>query len=115
MKGSVILVTREGMGEVPSADQSFRSVMLEKFLHTLEALPDKPTAICFYTDGVKLVVAGSPVVPALQLLEGMGVRLVACRTCLEYFGLADSVAVGSVDGMRGIVDLMASATKVITL
>ena len=49
--------------------------MLEKFLHTLESLADKPTAICFYTEGVKALAKGSPLELGLKLLDSEGVRL----------------------------------------
>ena len=47
-----------------------------------------PGAICFYTSGVKMVVEGSPVLDVLQSLESRGVRLIICKTCLDYYGLA---------------------------
>ena len=33
-------------------------------------------------------VEGSPVVDVLKALEAKGVRLILCRTCLDYYGLA---------------------------
>ena len=74
-----------------------------------------PGAICFYTDGVKLVCEGSPVLEQLAALEGKGVRLVICRTCLSYFGLMDKVRVGIVGGMTDILTAMVEADRVISL
>jgi sulfur relay (sulfurtransferase) complex TusBCD TusD component (DsrE family) len=74
-----------------------------------------PDAICFYTDGVKLVCAGSPVLAELESLEQEGVRLVICKTCLDYLGLADRVQVGVVGGMTDIITAMWEADTVITL
>jgi hypothetical protein len=51
----------------------------------------------------------------LRLLEGMGVRLVSCLTCLKHYGIEDKLAVGGVGGMDEIVDLLAGARKVITV
>ncbi|MCU0254588.1 MAG: DsrE family protein [Acidobacteria bacterium] len=111
----VLLVTREGLGQVQPQDREFGLAMFEKFLHTLESQPEKPAAICFYTEGVRLVCAGSPVVPALQLLAGMGVRLIACESCLVQYGLRDAVRVGTVGGMKEIVAELLSADRVVTL
>jgi hypothetical protein len=111
----VVLATREGLGQVKPGDHDFGLAMFEKFLHTLEAQPHKPAALCFYTEGVRLVCSGSPVVPALQLLEGMGVRLIACESCLVQYGLTDAVRVGRVGGMKEIVAELLAADSVVTV
>lgn len=111
----VLLATREGLGQVKPEDRGFGLEMFEKLLHTLESQPAKPAAICFYTEGVRLVCAGSPVLPALQLLEGMGVRLVVCESCLVQYGLREAIRVGTVGGMRDIVAELLSADSVVTL
>jgi hypothetical protein len=115
MQDTVILVTRSGLGHTDAADAEFGTDMLDKFFHTLERQPHKPKAICFYTEGVKVVVRGSPFEVGLKLLAGLGVRLVVCETCVKYYGLEQKVAVGEVGGMPEIVNLMSEAKKVITV
>jgi intracellular sulfur oxidation DsrE/DsrF family protein len=115
MTNLVLLVTREGLGHVDPADRPFGLEMFDRFLHALEPLPVKPQAICFYTDGVKLLCQGSPALLGLRILQGQGVRLLACRTCLEHFGLIDKVAVGEVGGMDDIVRLVTEADSVVTV
>jgi hypothetical protein len=115
MHDTVILVTRGGLGATRPEDEGFGVEMLEKFLHTLEKVPEKPRSICFYTEGVRCVTGGSPLVLGLKLLEGMGVRLVACLTCLQRYGLEDKVAVGGTGGMDEIVKLLGEAGKVVTV
>ena len=110
-----LLVTREGLGQVDPADRPFGLEMFDRFLHALESQAVKPHAICFYTDGVKLVCNGSPALLGLRILHGQGVRLVACRTCLEHFGLSDKVAVGDAGGMNDIVGLLTEADSVVTV
>ena len=115
MSKLVLLVTREGLGQVAAADRQFGLEMFDRFLHAFETQPLKPEAICFYTDGVKLVCEGSPALLGLRLLEAQGVRLIACRTCLEHFGLSDKVAAGEVGGMNDIVRLVTEAASVVTV
>lgn len=115
MQDTVILVTRPGLGTTRPEDQGFGVEMLEKFFHTLEKKTEKPRAICFYTEGVRCVVADSPLVLSLKLLEGMGVRLISCLTCLQRYGLEDRVAVGGTGGMDEIVGLLGGAGKVVTV
>ncbi|MCA9795591.1 MAG: DsrE family protein [Candidatus Eremiobacteraeota bacterium] len=109
----VIVVPGKGLGK--TADEQFGVEMLEKFFHTLERFEEKPEAICFYTEGVYNVVDDSPTLFGLKLLEGMGVEIVACQTCLERFGLADRLAVGRPDGMVGILGWLQRADKVVTV
>jgi hypothetical protein len=115
MARTVILVTKTWLGHVSEADRVFGEAMLDKFLHTLEAAAVKPAAICFYTEGVKLVARGSPVELGLRILAGMGVRMVICQSCLQQYSLADQVVVGTVGGMVDIVAEMMSADNVVTI
>jgi hypothetical protein len=109
---TVILVTRNGMGEAESALQ-------QKLVSTYFKLLDEsnifPAAICFYADGVRLVVDGSPVLDSLKSLEAKGVRLILCSTCLGYFNLTDQVRVGIIGGMTDIIEAQRRAAKVISI
>jgi intracellular sulfur oxidation DsrE/DsrF family protein len=112
MQNSVILITNDGMGH---ADTPLQHTLVGKYLELLLASGDLPAAICFYTSGVKLVVEGSPVLTHLAALEKKGVRLVICSTCLNYFGLTESIRAGIVGGMGDILAAQAGAEKVITI
>lgn len=72
-------------------------------------------AICFYTEGVKLVIEGYSVIEQLKALEAKGVALISCSICLNYFGLMDKVAVGIVGGMSDILEAQWRAENVITI
>jgi hypothetical protein len=112
---TVILVTRNGLGSVGEADRDFAAAMFDRFIHSLEAHAERPDVLCFYTEGVRLVCEGSKALLGLQLLAGLGVRLVVCQSCLEHYGLREKVAVGEVGSMKEIVDLLLSAAKVVTV
>jgi hypothetical protein len=106
-----VIVNREGMGE---GDPALGQKILGSFLGKARRLQDLE-ALCFYNGGVKLLSAGSPVLQHLVALEGAGVDLVACGTCVDHFQLGDSLRVGAITGMDDIVARMARATKVIAL
>ena len=89
--------------------------LAKKFLALIADFETLPTQICFYADGVRLCVTGSPVLGELRVLADKGVELVLCFTCLESFGLLDQVAVGIVGGMGDIVTAMMKADNVVTL
>lgn len=115
MKGAVVLLTKETLGTVAEADRAFGVEMMDRFLHSLEGQDEKPDAICLVTEGVKLACRGSRALLGLQLLAGLGVKLVACRSCLEHYGLVDAVAVGEVGNMKQIAGMLLAARKVITV
>ena len=112
MTDTVILVTNDGMGH---ADIELQHKLITTYFKLLEDSNTLPAAICFYTDGVKLIVEGSPVVDTLKDLEAKGVHLVICQTCLNHFDLADKVQVGVIGGMTDIIEAQWRADKVITL
>lgn len=114
MKDTVILVTHYGMGNAPGAPE-LPLKLINKYFTLLLENRNFPAAICFYTDGVRLTVQGSPVLESLKALEANGVRLVLCSTCLDTFGLADQVEVGIVGGMGDIMEAQFGAGRVISL
>lgn len=112
MKDTIIQFTNNGMGK---ADEVLQQKLAGKYLELIKLNGTLPNAICFYTDGVKLVVEGSPVLEQLKSLEEKGVRLIVCSTCLEYYNLLDKIKVGIVGGMTDIIEAQVKAEKVITL
>lgn len=112
MKDTLVVVNREGMG---SAEPALQRKLVSTYLKLLVENGSLPGAIAFYADGVKLACEGSPVLPQLAALEAKGVHLILCRTCLDHFGLVESVKVGVVGGMGDILAAQATAAKVVTL
>ena len=108
----VFVFTRNGMGEAP---EGLQQTLVSKFLSLAAQAEEKPAKILFYTEGVKLVCEGSPVLQWLRILEDAGVELIVCSTCLEYFGLIDKVRVGKVGGMPGILAALQEEDKVVSL
>lgn len=109
---TVLLVTRNGLGD---AEPELQLKLAATYFKLLDENNILPAAICFYTNGVRLVVEGSPVIDTLKSLEAKGVRLVLCSTCLNYFNLTDKVQVGIVGGMTDIIEAQRLAGKVISL
>ena len=112
MKDTIIQITNDGMGK---GDPALQHKLIIKYLELIQMNEGLPNAITFYTDGVKMVVDGSPALEQLHALESKGVRLIACSTCLEHYGLIDKVKVGIVGGMTDIIEAQTKADKVITL
>jgi intracellular sulfur oxidation DsrE/DsrF family protein len=109
---AVILITKQGIG---SANVELQHKLLDTYLKLLLENDSLPSAICFYTNGVKLVIEGSPFLEQLSQIEKRGVHLIICSTCLNYFELTQKVRVGIVGGMPDILEAQIKASKVITL
>ncbi len=112
-KKTVFVFASYGMGQTDNAELKIK--LAGKFLTLIANADPLPSQICFYTDGVKLCVTGSPVLDELRALAAKGVELVLCSTCLETFGLRDQVAVGVVGGMGDIITAMTNADNAVTL
>jgi intracellular sulfur oxidation DsrE/DsrF family protein len=112
MENTIIQITNNGMGK---GDPALQHKLVVKYLELIQMNEDLPNAITFYTDGVKLVVEGSPALEQLRSLESKGVRLIVCSTCLEHYGLTEKVQVGIVGGMTDIIEAQVKAEKVITI
>ena len=111
-RNTVILVTRNGMGE---SQTTLQHTLALKYFTLLNENNILPSVICFYTDGVKLAVTGSSVLDQLKELERKGVHLILCGTCLDFYGLKEQVQVGIVGGMTDIIEAQFRAEKVISI
>ncbi len=111
-QGTAVLFTRDGLGDAPS---ELARLLATTFAGLLAREAEPPGTLLFYGEGVKLACAGSPIVESLQQLSERGTELILCRTCLDYFGLLDKVAVGAVKGMPDIVAAMRDAKKVLSV
>lgn len=111
-KDTVILFTRDGLGDAPG---ELQRVLAVNFLGLIAQENYPPGKLLFYGEGVKLACADSPVLESLLQISKRGTDLVLCRTCLDYFGLLDKVAVGTVKGMPDILAALREASKVVSV
>ena len=109
----VLLVSSEQMGR---GDQlELGSLLIRAFFHTLGEVEPLPATIIFLNSGVKLAIDDSPVLDDLRALEGRGIELLACGTCLDFYGLKERAAVGLISNMYTIAEALLGAGKVVNL
>jgi len=101
--GRILLLGSEGMGR---GDDGLGLTILGNFLKTLVGNPLRAEKIVCWNAGVKLLTQDSPILGALQDLEGVGVEILACKTCVEHFGLQGKLQAGQVSSMPIISDLL---------
>jgi selenium metabolism protein YedF len=109
----VLVVPSEYMGR--GEHDELGHILVRAFFHTLGEVEPLPQRIVFYNSGVKLVAQGSPVMEDLCALSEQGIEILACGTCLEYYGLKDELAVGEISNMYTIAETMLGAGRVIKL
>lgn len=108
--GTVVVISSRRMGE---GSPELGETLMKSFLFALTQLETLPQTILFYNGGAFLTIEGSASLEDLKTLEAQGVEILTCGTCLNFYGLADQLAVGGVTNMYSIVETLANAGKVI--
>lgn len=108
----VLFVPSDCMGR-GSAELGER--LMGAFFTALHDVPVKPATIVFMNAGVKLAVQGSRALDDLRALADQGIDILACGTCLDYYGLADQLAVGRVSNMYDIANVLLEAGRIVEL
>ena len=89
------------------------SRLIQLFINTLPDIDHKPHTMVFLNSCVFLTLKDSAVLEPLKRLEGEGVRILVCGTCLDYFQKKEELAVGIVSNMYEIMSLMSDTPKVL--
>jgi len=109
---SVVVLSEDSMGR---GDCELGEILVKAFLNTLAENEPPPWRIVLFNSGVKLAVEGADTAQALSNLERLGVEVLVCGTCLDFFGMKEKLAVGTVSNMYDILTTMLSATNSVTI
>ena len=113
------------IGEAPAAEETIGAntmgagaeelgkTLLKAFVFALTQQDKLPKTVLFYNGGASLTCEGSPMLEDLKTLESEGVEIMTCGTCLNYYGLTEKLAVGSVTNMYAIVEKLTHAGNVV--
>lgn len=107
-----VFVGRDIIGD---GDRELGTNLMRMFFYTLAQGEDKPGAVLFMNAGVKLPTLDEQVAEHLKALSAVGVEILVCGTCLNFYGLTDQLQVGTVSNMYDIVTRMQKAGKVVSL
>ena len=88
-------------------------ILMRSFLITLKELNPLPWRIIFINSGVKLAAEESPYLEPLNNLFTLGVEILCCGTCLDYYKLKEKLRVGRVSNIFEIASSFLEATNVI--
>ena len=107
---TVVVVSSDRMG---TGNDELGKVLIKGFIFAVTQLDTLPKTMLFYNGGATLTAEGSDSLEDLKSLEAQGVEIMTCGTCLDYYGLKEKLAVGSVTNMYSIVEKMAGAGKIL--
>jgi len=110
-KGDFIIVfASDKMGD---GDEQLGLLLMNNFIKAIKDLNKLPQKMVFYNKGVTLVTNNSPVIDHLRDIEKMGVELLLCATCVNYYSLESTVGAGILSNMFTIAEVMASAGNIV--
>ena len=104
------VVSADHMGE---GNDELGRALIKGFLFALTMQEELPATVLFYNGGAHLTCQGSDSLEDLNTLQDRGVEILTCGTCLDFYGLKDQLAVGSVTNMYDIVERQMKADLVI--
>lgn len=109
-KNTVVVIRRAQMGD---GSEELGKALLKGFLYALSQQDVLPKTILFYNGGAAITCDGSASLEDLKNLEAMGVEILTCGTCLNFYGLTEKLKVGEVTNMYSIVEKMTQADLIV--
>jgi selenium metabolism protein YedF len=107
---TVICIKNDKMG---FGNDDLGALLLKGFVNTIREVHPLPDTIIFYNRGVLLTTANSALLAPLKELESLGVELLICGTCAEFYKIKDQIGVGKISNMYNIVSSLANAGSII--
>ncbi|PLX42459.1 MAG: sulfurtransferase-like selenium metabolism protein YedF [Deltaproteobacteria bacterium] len=108
---TAILILSDKMG----ADDKLGDVLMRAFLSTLSKATMPPAKVLFMNSGVLLTAEGSEAIEDIEALAVLGVEVLSCGTCLDFFGKKDDLKVGAVTNMFDTVETLTEGYRVTTI
>ena len=109
-KGMLVVLSSNQMG---TGDPKLGTSLMKAFVFALTKQDQLPDTIVCYNTGAYLTCEGADTLEDLKLLESEGVTILTCGTCLDFYGLKEKLAVGTVTNMYDIVERMENAAQII--
>lgn len=109
-KGMLVVLSANVMG---GGDEKLGKALMKAFVFALTKQDQLPEAILCYNTGAYLTCEGADTLEDLRSLEAEGVTVLTCGTCLDFYGIKNTLAVGSVTNMYDIVERMEKAGTIV--
>lgn len=94
-------------------EEKLGKALMKAFVFALTKQDMLPETVMCYNSGAYLTCEGSDSLEDFRALEAEGVNIMTCGTCLDFYGIKEKLAVGTVTNMYDIVETMENAKTVI--
>ncbi|MCJ8012132.1 transcriptional regulator [Paenibacillus sp. KQZ6P-2] len=111
MQNKVIFLTTDSMG---NGERELGTQILETFFTLLKQREQLPAAIFCANRGVLALTEQSLASVHLKELADQGVPVLACATCVDYYGVREQLTAGGISSMGYFMEL-AEKYEVMTL
>jgi hypothetical protein len=102
-----LTISANGVGH---SELPLNQLLLSNYLKVLIKLNQIPTYVCLYSEGVHIACKNSVFLDSLLELQSKGSKIILCKTCVDYFNIADQIAIGEIGTMLQIVEAQLSAS-----
>jgi selenium metabolism protein YedF len=106
----IVVIDSNSMG---SGNDDLGKILIKGFINTLDQLENLPAEVICYNSGVTLAIKGTDTAQSLSRIENQGVKITLCGTCVDFYDIKDSVAVGTISNMLYIAGRLASGSHII--
>jgi selenium metabolism protein YedF len=110
--GKVVFVNSDRIGD---GEAELGTKLMKAFLYSLARTDATPSAVIFMNTGVRLTCQGSAALDDIKMLAAEGVTIKSCGTCLDYYRLTDTLAVGEVGNMVDTAATFMAAADVVSV
>lgn len=109
-KGMVVVLSGNTMG---IGEEKLGKALMKAFVFAVTKQDVLPETILCYNTGAYLTCEGADTLEDMKTLEAEGVKILTCGTCLDFYGIKETLAAGSVTNMYEIVEIMENAKTIV--
>lgn len=109
-KGMVVVLSGNTMG---TGEEKLGKALMKAFVFAVTKQDVLPETILCYNMGAYLTCEGADTLEDMKTLEAEGVKILTCGTCLDFYGIKETLAAGSVTNMYEIVEIMENAKTIV--
>lgn len=104
-----------GSDKMGNGEDELGHILMKSFIYTVRETTPLAKSIVLFNSGVKIVCEESQIVDDLKAMVEMGVEILVCGTCLDYYNLKDKLKVGEIANMYSIYEEMRNSNNTLNL
>ena len=106
----IVVIDSNSMGY---GSEDLGKILIKGFINTLDHLENLPLEVICYNSGVTLAIKGSDTAQSFKKLESQGVKITLCGTCVDFYGIKESIEIGTISNMLYIAGKLAGSHQIV--